>query len=259
MKRTVRLVTWVLTLGLAACQTAPTQGMIREAWLRRDLADLKLKKGELGFAIREYQAALELVPNDAYLHFGLGEAYRRKEMYDEAEQQFLRALELDPDQSDARLNLAVVYLQQERWPEAIEANTAMVERPVFIRPSRALVNRGWAHYKSGDLKAAERDFREALKGSGAAHHAHLNLGIVLSEKGEILEAVTHFNRVLELIQERPNSIYVALEAQAQFRLAQSHVGLGQHDKALQHFRAAANVGGDSEWGLKSREYLVVLE
>jgi tetratricopeptide (TPR) repeat protein len=259
MKRTVRLVTWVLTLGLVACQTAPTPHMIREASLHRDLADIKLKKGELGFAIREYRTALELVPEDPYLHFGLGEAYRRKGMYNEAEQEFLRALEIDPDQGEARLNLAVVYLQQERWPEAIEANTAMVERPVFIRPSRALVNRGWAHYKSGDLEAAERDFREALKGSGAAHHAHLNLGIVLSEKGEVLEAITHFNRVLELIQERPNSLYVGLEAQARYRLAQGHVGLGQREKALQHFRAAADVGGDSEWGRKSREYLVVLE
>jgi tetratricopeptide (TPR) repeat protein len=259
MKRTFRMVTWALTLGLAACQTGPTPGMIREASLHRDLADVKLQKGELSFAIREYQAALELVPKDAYLHFGLGEAYRRKGMYDEAEQQFLRALELDPDQAEARMNLAVVYLQQERWPEAIAANTAMIEQPVFIRPSRALVNRGWAHYKSGDLEAAERDFREALKGSGAAHHANLNLGIVLFEKGEILEAVTHFNRVLELIQERPNSIYVGLEAQTRFRLAQSHVGLGQREKALEHFRAAADVGGDSEWGQKSREYLGILE
>jgi len=233
--------------------------MLREAALHRDLADLKLQKGELGLAIREYQAALKLVPDDAYLHFGLGEAYRRKGMYAEAERQFLRALEIDPEQPDARLNLAVVYLQQERWQEAIRANTEMIEHPVFIRPSRALVNRGWAYYKSGDLEAAERDFREALKGSGAAHHAHLNLGIVLLEKGEVLEAITHCRRVVELIQERPNSFYVGLEAQARFYLGQSHVGLGQREKALEQFRAAANVGGDSEWGRKSREYLVILE
>lgn len=252
---------WVLglVLGLLACASGPDAMQLRQAQTHRDLADLKLQKGDNSYAIREYREVLLLNPQDAEAHFGLGEAFRRRGELAEAEQHFRKAFELDPEHQDAMFNLGAVYIQQERYPEAVALNTALADDPTFLRPERALVNRGWALYKSGDLEGARKDFEAALAGNGSDPHSHLNLGIVYFEEGNTLEAMVHFQQVLELIERRPNALFGGLAAQARFHLAQAHVKLGQRDQAIKQLRLAAEQGGTGEWAEKSRAYLSVLQ
>ena len=251
---------WIVTLvlGMSACATGPTLLDLRRAQTHRDLADLKLHKGETNFAVREYRAALELNPEDAEAYFGLGEAFRRRSEFVEAERHFKRAFKIDPGHQDAMFNLGAVYIQQERYADAIEINTRLADDPTFLRPARALVNRGWAHYKSGDLERAREDLEEALAGNGAGSHSHLNLGIVLYAQGNTLDAMLQFERVLQLIEERPRQTYGGLAAQTHFHLAKAHVKLGQRAKAIEQFRLASEQGGKGEWAEKSRAYLSVL-
>ena len=180
-------------------------------------------------------------------------------MLDDAEKSLHEVLEIDPEHMDARLNLSVVYLMGERWEDAIAESTALVNEPTFLRPSRALVNRGWAHYKSGDLALAERDTREALVSDPGSFHAHLNLGVVLFDRGHVLDAMVQFERVLEILKRHPPAIFGEAEAQARFHLAQGNVKLGKREKAVEHLRKAAERGGEGEWGKKSKEYLAVLQ
>lgn len=252
---------WIvmLVVGLAACASGPTALELRRAQTHRDLADLKMQRGDTNFAIREYRAALELNPQDAEAHFGLGEAFRRRGELPRAEEHFRQAFEIDPDHQDAKFNLGTVYIQQERYADAIAVNTELAEDPTFLRPERALVNRGWAAYKSGDLEGARGDFEQALANNGSDPHSHLNLGIVLYEQGNTLEAMVHFQRVLELIERRPNAVFGGLAAQARFHLAQAHVKLGQRDQAIEQLQLAAEQGGTDEWAEKSRAYLSVLQ
>jgi tetratricopeptide (TPR) repeat protein len=252
---------WIVTfvLGLSACASGPTALELRQAQTHRDLADLKLQRGDTSFAIRQYRAVIELNPEDAEAYFGLGEAFRRREDFGEAERHFKRAFEMDPDHQDAMFNLGAVYIQQERYPEAIALNTDLLMDPTFLRPERALVNRGWAHYKSGDLEGAREDFSEALTTNGADPHSHLNLGIVLSEQGKTLDAMLHWQRVLRLIERRPKAQYGGLAIQARFHLARAHVKLGQRDEAIEQLQLASEQGGIGEWAEKSRAYLSVLQ
>jgi Tfp pilus assembly protein PilF len=226
---------------------------------RRRLAHMKLERGQVELAIREYQHALEEWEADPENHFGIAEAYRRKGSLDLAEQHLERALALDPKHQEARLNLSVVYMQQERWIESIRESTVLIEDPTFLRPVRALVNRGWAYYKSGDIAAAERDLQQAVREEGSNHQARLDLGIVLFDRGDVIESMRQLERVVELIERRPHAGFGPLEAQARFHLAKAHVKLGQRERAIQQLRAAVERGGDGEWGQKSREYLGVLQ
>lgn len=246
-----------LLLLCSACATPVNPALLRKAETHRSLADLKLQKGHLPFAIREYRASISINAESAEAHFGLGEAYRRKAMLDAAEKEFLEAIRIDPTHQDAQLNLGVVYMQSERWGQAIEINTHLIDSHVFLAPQRALVNRGWAFYKSGDLAGAEIDFREVLGSYGSDPRAHLNLGIVLYDRGETLEAMGHFESAASA-SSNAQQIVMPIETHARFLLAQAHVKLGQRDKAIAQFRAASE-GGNSEWARKSREYLSVLE
>lgn len=242
----------------AGCATISEQDL-RRADIQRRLAEAKLSNGQLELAVRAYRASLEIHSESAEAHFGLGETFRRKGLLDDAERHFKEALRIDPEHHDARLNLSAVFLQQERWADAIRECTILFDDPTFLRPSRALVNRGWAHFKAGHLDVAARDLREALMGDSANVQAHLNLGLLLWEQGELLDSMVHLERVLDLVTRRPAPIFIGAETQARFHLASAHVKLGQRDKAVAHLRRASELGGDTELGRKSRELLGLLE
>jgi tetratricopeptide (TPR) repeat protein len=257
--KAVRALIALAMLTTLACATVVDEREIRRASMHRRLAEAKLQKNSLELAIREFRAAQDLNPKDAEIYFGLAEAYRRKGLLTEAEQTLDEALRLAPDHQDARLNLSVVYLMQDRWPEAIAITTELIHDPTFLRPSRALVNRGWAYYKSGDDEAAKRDLQEALVSDAGNFQAHLNLGLLYLDQGSTLDAMVHFERVLKILERRPPAIFGATEAQARFHLAQAHVKLGQRDRAIAELRMAAERGGSGEWGERSKEYLTALE
>ena len=259
MNRSTALLAALLWLGAAsACHTL-TPKDISLADSHRDLAEVKLAKGETELAIKEYQVAIRINPNDAESHYGIAEAYRRKGMLQDTERELREAVRIDPTHLEARLALGVTFLQMERWNDAAAEFERLAEDPTFVRPTRALVNLGWAHYKSGDLERAKADFERALKEDRSNYVAHLDLGIVYYEQGELVEAVSHFEECVKILAERPVKVFGPVEAEARFRMAQAYVRLGKRDQAVNSLSIAVSRGGESEWVRKSNDYLKVLQ
>jgi type IV pilus assembly protein PilF len=225
----------------------------------RDLAEAKLSTGEVEASIGEYQKAIAINPRDPESHFGIAEAYRRKGLLSETERELKEALRLDPKHQEARLALGVAYLQLSRWDDAAGEFQKLVDDPTFIRPTRALVNLGWAHYKSGKLEQADAELRRALKADSENYIAHLDLGIVLYDRGELVEAIQHFGECVNIVAERPAPVFGPAEAEARFRMAQAYVRLNQRDRALDALKVAIQRGGESEWAHRSSDYLKVLQ
>jgi type IV pilus assembly protein PilF len=259
MHRSTRLMAALLVSALAsACRTV-TPEEIGLADSKRDLAEVKLSMNEPELAIKEYQEAIVLNPNDPETHFGLSEAFRRKGMYPDTERELREVLRLQPDHNEARLALGVTYLQMERWNDAAAEFERLSLDPTFVRPTRAFVNLGWAHYKAGDLDRAKMDFEHALKVDRFNYVAHLDLGIVYYDKGDLIEAVSHFEECGKILAERPVKVYGSVEAEARYRSAQAYVRLGKRDRAVDSLKVAVARGGESEWARKSTDYLKVLE
>jgi len=259
MNRSTALLAALLVSGAAsACRTV-TPIDIGRADSHRDLAEVKLGKGETELAIKEYQVAIRLNPDDAESHYGIAEAYRRKGMLQDTERELREAVRIDPDHLEARLALGVTFLQLERWNDAAAEFERLAADPTFVRPTRALVNLGWAHYKSGDLERAKADFERALKQDRSNYVAHLDLGIVYYEQGELVEAVTHFEECVKILSQRPVKVFGPVEAEARYRMAQAYVRLGKRDRAVDSLRVAVDRGGESEWVRKSNDYLKVLQ
>ncbi len=245
-------------VALAGCATLDaTERAQVDAY--RDLGNMHLHRGQSELAIREFRKGLAVWDGDAETHFAIGEAYRRKEALDDAERHLVRAVQLDPTLHDARLTLGAVYLQNARWSDAVRENQLLVDDPTFLRPARALVNLGWAHYKSGDHELAEGLFVEAVSSDTSNYQAHLNLGIVLYEREELVESVRRFGEVTALLEMRPARLFGAVEAEARFRMAMAHVRLGNRRRAVEELRVAVDRGGETSWAEKSRDYLAVLE
>jgi len=253
------LVTWIALACASGCASNPTESELLLSDQHRDLASTKLAMNEPEAAIVEYRKALAIDPKDPDTHTGLAEAYRRKGMLADTESELREALRLDPTHHEARLALGVTHLQQERWADAAAEFQKLADDPTFVRPARALVNLGWAHYKSGDLDQASSDFERALKIDRTNHTAHLDLGIVLYDQGKLVEAIQQFDECVKIISDRPALVYGAAEAEARFRMAQAYVRLDQRPRAVESLRAAVERGGQSEWAQKSSDYLKVLQ
>ena len=248
-----------LAFGFMLACTTTGEAELRQAGAHRDLAALYLGRGQNEIAIREYRMALKLDDADPESQFGIAEAYRRKGESALAEKHFRSALRHDPTMLDARLNLGALFIGESRWEDAIRENRILLEDPTFLLPERALVNLGWAEYKSGDLGAAEAHYRQAIQSNSRSLRAHLNLGIVLYDRGELVDAVTELEEVLEILRDRPPQPFAAVEAQARFRLGKAYIKLGQRDRALKQLKVASERGGAGEWGERSRDYLRVID
>jgi len=252
------LAAFVALATASACATV-TPIEVSKADSHRDLAEAKLTNGETEVAIKEYKIAIKINPDNPESHNGLAEAYRRKAMLSDTERELRETLRLDPEHHEARLALGVTFLQMERWNDAAAEFERLANDPTFVRPTRALVNLGWAHYKSGDLGRAKSDFERALRADPTNYVAQLDLGIVYYEQGQLVEAVTHFEECVKILSERPVKVFGPVEAEARYRMAQAYVRLGKRDKAVDSLSIAVSRGGESEWVRKSNDYLKVLQ
>ncbi|MCP4005649.1 MAG: tetratricopeptide repeat protein [bacterium] len=255
----ISLIITGLVLALAmGCATVGESSLIMSD-SHRDLGDSHLRAGDNERAIGEYKRALNYNSKDANTHFGIAEAFKRKGHYEDAVRHFELAIKSDPDHQSAKLNLGVVYILDERWGDAIELFKRLAEDPSFIRPSRALVNLGWAQYNSGDFKSAKHSFQRALISDPNNHVAHLDLGILYYEEGSLVEAISEFSQAAEILQARTvKKGFGPVEAEVRFRAAQAQIKLGKRKQALKQLEMASKLGGKGEWGRKSREYLDVL-
>jgi tetratricopeptide (TPR) repeat protein len=249
---------WAIALCAAlACSTVSDKDLER-AQTYRQLAELRVSKGELNAAVREYGNSLKFNERSAETHFGMGEALRRLGSLGDAQRHFERAVQLDPEHQDARLNLSAVHLEEKRWADAIRETTRLIEDPSFLNPGRAYVNRGWAHYQLGELDLAEADLREALRTNSSAFQAHLDLGIVLFERGKVGESVQSFERVVHLLEPYDNPRFACAQAEARFRLAQAYVAASDRPSAMKQLEKVEAGQIPCTWGDQARAYLARL-
>lgn len=118
---------------------------------------------DLDNAINEYQAALQLRPNDAELHDALGQLYLDNHSDADAQRELEAALELDPSRSHALYLLGRLYVQNRENEKAVP----YLERALRFEPDLAEASEllGTAYVRLGQFanaiprleKAAPRD------------------------------------------------------------------------------------------------------
>jgi type IV pilus assembly protein PilF len=268
----IATVSALLALGLSGCASTPQPGPGPEVGQTKadndlteyekdtrsrahyDLAVDHLAKGRTAQALREFLAAVEYRPDDPWIHLGLGECYRRKSLYDEAEQHLLKAIELKPQFQTAELNLSALYTHMKRYEDSAVWAQKLIDDPTYPAPWRAYNNLGWAYYRSGKIAEARKALGTALEYDATFWPAHLNLGILESEAGNKLEAIHHFE---EVVKQKPGPF---AEAEARYRMGEQFVSLGNRDRALEQFTTVAESPvGSSSWGKKSQDYLKMLQ
>ena len=243
---------FLAVLGIG-CATMPDEDQdpnrnLREAAARRDVGIDYLAKGRTALAIRELGHSKALDPQDPKTLLWLGEAHRRRGRLDEARSYMEAAIELDPGYHDARLNLSGLLILMKRYREAIDQAQALIQDATYEAPWRAYNNQGWAELQQGRFQQAKDAFEHALDFHENYWPARLNLGILAMDEGREREAIDEFTQILDRSPQ-----WVA--AEANYRIAQAYVSLGERGEALSHFQLVLSSEPESSWGKQSQVYL----
>jgi predicted O-linked N-acetylglucosamine transferase (SPINDLY family) len=152
--------------------------------------------GQLEESIRCLQKAIELYPDLADAHYGLGLARSKLGMIGAAVASYRRALELEPNAVNTLNDLGNILQDEGRLDEAI----ALYRRALAVSPDYAAVhcNLGNALLRQDRLDDAIASYRQAVQLQPEFVLAHFNLGNAFSLKGQRDEATRCFATVLEL-------------------------------------------------------------
>jgi Tfp pilus assembly protein PilF/2-polyprenyl-3-methyl-5-hydroxy-6-metoxy-1,4-benzoquinol methylase len=199
-----------------------------------DAAQQLKQQGKLDQAAARYRRALALDPDNAEIHYSLGNAFRLQSKMDEAAAHYQRALVLKPNFAEAHNNFGNVLRRQSKLDEA----AAHYQRALTLKPNfaEAHINLGNLFQDQGRADEAESQYRRALALNPDFAEAHSNLANVLNRQGKLDEAVLEYQRALALkpdYAEAHNNLGTALQNQ------------GRTAEAVGHYRRALTLAPDN--------------
>lgn len=207
------------------------------------------------------------------------EALEEKE-YEKAVKYFTQALSFDDQFSEAYAQRGFANYNLDDCKEALkDFNLAIsgsqpkledhVKNPtLYVDP---IILRGWFYIKTGDYKAAYKDFSEAIKRNPQVYQSYLNRAVVYllnldylnaikdldmaikkdptsqdaflmrgsikAELGEYEDAIRDFDKVINLNQKEKTSLYLA---ETYYKKGLAKLNLGIYEEALKSFNEARN-------------------
>ena len=193
----------VLVVALIICNVPLLSPTLMQAITENNLGTALQEQQRYEEAIRHHERATALVPGYAPAYNNLGAALRASGRIDEAIATYKKALELQPDYPSAQNNLGAALAAKGDAAGAIAAFRAAIA--IDDQSATAHRNLGNLLYDVGtelleeqNFDAAAARFHEALKIRPDWPEAHNNLGIALASRGRIAEALTHFERAVQL-------------------------------------------------------------
>jgi tetratricopeptide (TPR) repeat protein len=161
-----------------------------KSWrVRQILAEANADANRHMDAIAEYQAAIQLAPNEPRLHEELGSEFRIAGKMPEAEEAFRKELEIDPDNVVAKYKLGVLLTEK---GDAAQGKQ-LLEAALKVRPGlrNSDYNLGRAEMLLGNDAAAAEHFQRATKADSdpdILEQAWYQLGIVYRHLHRMEEA-----------------------------------------------------------------------
>jgi Tfp pilus assembly protein PilF len=231
--RTVRIIRTSMFLSLLfvfalACAPRPGEGIDpKDAAVERGLRFLG--EGKPSFAMGAFREALDLDPDDARAHYGLGRVFVETGYLEGAEREFRRAAATRSGYAEAHVGLASLAFRSGRFDEA-ERELREAKRLGAGGSAQALHLDGRLAERRGSLDEAEARYREALTASPEDAEVRLSLVDLLLASGRYAEALQELER-----RRFPRG----REDDVRLRLADSHLHLGQDLEAERLYRQVA--------------------
>ena len=188
----------VLALCVASCVT-PEQNRLRD--YNEDGVHL-FRQGDYFSAHESFQAALRLAPEDADLHYNLGECYDRLGNVAKAEASYQACLQRSPNHPACRQSLASLFVRSQRWPDALKMTQDWLAREPKLSGPYAVD--GWLWHQAGDLPRSQARLQQALEIDPNDKLALIELALVYEAMQRPDRALVLYERSLAQDPVQPN-------------------------------------------------------
>ncbi|MGK7923514.1 MAG: tetratricopeptide repeat protein [Trichodesmium sp.] len=161
--------------------------------------------GNFKAAIKSFYKALELEPKDRQSYHNLGAAYAELGEFEKSIEIFSQALQLNAEDSQIYHNLGVVNFKKGDQETAIKNYNQAIQ----INPDKAEIyyNRGVAHRFLGDKQSAINDMTKVLQLNPKIVDAYTQRGILRFEMKNLVGAIADFNQAIQLNPKNPEAFY----------------------------------------------------
>lgn len=236
---------------LFSCQSKTTKAA-KSPWHQFNLGRIYFTQGNVQKAIAATKEAIRLDPKKAQFYQSLAFMYFSVADYPEAEATYLKALEVNPDLTEVHNHLGVLYLQTDRLDMALrEFHVALKDR-FYMTPEVVYFNLSELARKKNDLEEAVTHLRKALELNPKYYRAHYELAKILSELGEMQDAIFEY-KVAE------TNITYQRDPDFQFSFAMAYLKAGDHEKAKKQLLKVVNLAPGTPMYIKARDILDTLE
>jgi tetratricopeptide (TPR) repeat protein/predicted Ser/Thr protein kinase len=159
------------------------------------LGRIRAMKGNNDLALAAFERALAIDSNSAEAHQAIARQYERQGRLKDAEASYRKAISLDPDSVDILDSYANFLFRQSRFEDATRQWQAVVR--VAPDSPTAFVNLGSALSESGKIPEAITVFQRAVE-LKPTYMAYSNLGTAYSRAKRYPDAVAAYRKALEL-------------------------------------------------------------
>lgn len=173
---------------------------LRNAQIHTERAAEYYRLSNYAVALDATRQALRSVPSYAPAHNMLGIIYMQLGDDAQAAQSFEQALRLAPNDSETLNNYGWFVCQRQSPANAMQYFQTALKNPLYATPESALYNSGVCQKKVGDIKAAELQFRAALRQQPQMAAAMYELADIEFGRGRAKEAEGLLARHNQLIQ-----------------------------------------------------------
>ena len=194
----------------------------------QSLAQLNLARGNASVAQTYGQEMVQKYPADVSARLILGAIYSRQNQFRLAEEQFFVAKQLAPNQADVHFHLGQLYSSEMKWSEAgKELETAIQLDPLNITFLSKYA--GFLVTRHDPLKAIER-VQQFVNANPTNSQGHEILGELQFEVKNSTAAQAEFERAIQL---DPKNIQADFQMGRIFEVEnQTDLAIGEYQKAL---------------------------
>jgi type IV pilus assembly protein PilF len=218
----------------------------KQARAFRDRGERYLAVNQSSQALEQLLQALEIYPEDPYLHYDLALTYDMKGMLSKTQYHLKQAIKLKPDYSDAYNYLGFVYFRDGKVDEAIRYYHKALDNPLYLNPQDAHLNLGVAYLSRKEYRKAMPHLEEAIRLIPDFTAAYNNLGKAYEGLGQDDKAQFYYERAVEF-----NPRY----ADAYLNLGKLLYRSGERQEAKKNFIQVIKSAPTSEKAVEAQAYL----
>ncbi len=186
-------------------------------------------------AIKCYQKTVEINPDNHSAYYKLGAAFANLKQYEIAIINFKKSVEIDFDDDTAYYNIGVAYAELSKHEEAINSYyKALALNP---RNHRIFFNLGNSLANLNQYDEAIKNYQKTIEVNANDDSAYYNLGLALAEINQYEEAIKSYRKALKFCPD-DDSIY--------YHIGNAFFDLKKYEEAVINYQKAIKINSEND-------------